>query len=275
MSRLYLLSNTLTSNNNPSHASYLSIQFKRRFIVITGLYLLLSLIAAIIYSTTEGINFLKAFYLGLTTAIGTEVIQTVNPITKMIGLIIMIGEWVCLWVGFENSVNFLSEGRLREYLEGGHIKKIIEKMNQHIIICGGGRVGHEIATQLEKTKQVCVIIEKDELKSKDLTNEGHLVLNGDTLKEKVLLTAGIKKAKLLIAAYGDDADNVFLTLTAKELNPNIKIIARVENESNIKKMEQAGVSRVILPSIIGARAMADAACDEIDIECIPEINEET
>jgi voltage-gated potassium channel len=83
-------------------------------------------------------------------------------------------------------------------------------------------------------------------------------MEGDVLSEDTLKSAGVERARTLIAAMGSDADNVFVTLTAKELNPHIKVVARAERMESVKKLKQAGASEVIMPSAIGGKAMADA-----------------
>ncbi len=129
--------------------------------------------------------------------------------------------------------------------------KKIGKLKNHYIICGAGRVGMCVADELRKRGKDVVIAEKDNALVDKLREKGYLVVNGTSTEEDTLVKAGIKNAKYLIAATGDDGKNILIILTAKELNPNIKIGARAASEAMIVKLKHAGAEHVVLPEIIG------------------------
>lgn len=233
--------------------------FLKKFIIIALMFVFLSLLAAFTYMAFEGFNFIQALYYAVTTAFGYEFFVLKSEWSVIVATIVLIGHWVFLWLLFELVVKFVVEGRFMEIMEGGHIKKTIHKMKDHFVICGAGRVGTEIARSLKASGQNFVIVDKDLHVVKQLHDKSLVVIQGDCLQEPTLKKAGIEKASTLIAAFGNDADNVFLTLTAKELNPNIRVIARAENPAAVGKLEQAGAEQVVLPSIIGGKAMADVA----------------
>ena len=125
--------------------------------------------------------------------------------------------------------------------------KYINKLNRHIIICGYGRTGYYIARDLRKTGRSFVVIENDPERLKLLEQDGTPFLEGDASDEELLETAGIGKAEAVVAALSKDADNLFLTLSARSLNPDLYIIARVEDPDSGRKFMKAGATRVVSP----------------------------
>ncbi|MBK9454063.1 MAG: NAD-binding protein [Bacteroidetes bacterium] len=137
------------------------------------------------------------------------------------------------------------------------MKKNINSLHQHTIICGFGRNGREAARVLKKINTDIVIIENDSSKlNNEADNDDYLFLQADGTKDETLINAGILHAKAIITTLPDDALNVFVCLSAKELNPNIKIISRATHVSSVKKLKNAGASNVIMPDKIGGAHMA-------------------
>jgi voltage-gated potassium channel len=130
--------------------------------------------------------------------------------------------------------------------------KQIEKLNRHIIICGYGRTGYYIARDLQKMKQSFVVIENDPERIKLLEQEGLLHIPGDPSEEDLLEAAGAGRAEALVAALPKDADNLFLTVSARSLNHDLRIIARVQDPDNSRKFIKAGASQVVSPFSTGA-----------------------
>lgn len=133
---------------------------------------------------------------------------------------------------------------------------------------GQGRVGQHVITRLGLEKEPFVVIDRNEDITKELIEDGLLVLNDDATKDEVLLSAGIKRAKGLITALPSDADNVFVSLTAKELNPNIRVVARGEIAESKSKLLRAGADKVISPSVIGGRRLAIAILKPVSVEYV-------
>ncbi|MGZ4978597.1 MAG: NAD-binding protein, partial [Methylobacter sp.] len=145
----------------------------------------------------------------------------------------------------------------------------LNRFNSFIIICGFGRVGQHIAKQLEKDKQHFVIIDTKEanvLKAKRL---GYLVIHEDASKNGVILNAGINNgATAIICTTGDDVINVYITLTSRHLNPDIRIISRANGQENVKKLYQAGASNVIQPFEIAGMVVAEYIGQPVAFEAI-------
>lgn len=132
----------------------------------------------------------------------------------------------------------------------------IEKLNNHTIICGCGRIGKMIAHQLTEGAIPFVMLDRVPERVTEAKEAGWLTLQGEATDEAVLRTAGISRARVLATVLPDDAANVFITLSARNMNPSIQIIARGEVPSTERKLLQAGANRVVLPAHIGADRIA-------------------
>jgi voltage-gated potassium channel len=132
-----------------------------------------------------------------------------------------------------------------------------EQLDGHTLLCGYGRVGQELAKELMACGQRFVIIDTDLLRLEEAQRKGMLVLIGDCTEEAVLLKAGIARSSYVACVLSDDAANVYLTLTARELNPHVQIIARAEAPATEKKLLRSGANRVVLPTAIGATKIAN------------------
>ena len=135
----------------------------------------------------------------------------------------------------------------------------MKRLKNHVIVCGFGRVGEKICEELQKAGTDFVVIDDDPQRIEVAEAKGYLFVYQDTTESEALKRANIEDAKALIAALGDDADNLFLTITAKELNPDIIVVARVNDPRNQKKLKKAGADKVVAPHVIGALRMAQAA----------------
>lgn len=152
----------------------------------------------------------------------------------------------------------LFEGRLRILLGRGKLEKIIGKMNNHYIICGCGRIGYHICRELAEAKVAFVVIDSNPEVIQRVEDEEFVYYRGDATQDKTLLGAGIKKAKGIVSVLPTDAENLYVILTAKELNPNIYILSRSEEEESVHRLLRAGADRVVSPYILGGTRMAMA-----------------
>ena len=134
----------------------------------------------------------------------------------------------------------------------------IASLKNHIIVCGAGKVGSNIIERLQHEGQDFVVVEKEQLLYEQLCEQKVLVVHGDATLDEVLLSVGVKQAKGLITALSHDADNVYVTLTGKSLNPEIAIVARADRKEAEGKLRIAGATTVIFPSVMGGRQMVSA-----------------
>lgn len=136
--------------------------------------------------------------------------------------------------------------------------KEMDKLKDHYIVCGSGRVGHRIIHNLQRQDLPFVIIERDEAQLADFERDGSMFIVGDATSEANLIHAGVKRAKGLASCLADDAANVYVVLTARGLNPDLHIVARAVEEQAEPTLIRAGASRVVAPTIIGSQSMARA-----------------
>jgi voltage-gated potassium channel len=149
----------------------------------------------------------------------------------------------------------IAEGELNRLLGSRKMKKTIEELSGHVIVCGHGRIGRVVTSDLEAGGATVVLVDSDEDRIAAIREAGGYAVFGDATSDAVLVEAGVERARALATVLSDDALNVFITLTARNLNPELRIIARAEDPASDDKMIQAGADKVVLPSTLsGERA---------------------
>ncbi|WP_417915348.1 potassium channel family protein [Candidatus Electronema sp. JM] len=231
----------------------------RKYLFPIAPLLLLLVIGPLGYELLEGMSFLDGLYLTAIT-ITTVGYGDIAPVT--IGgrlftiLLIFSGVGYVMYL-FSQITETMVEGGLRHIVAKRKMQKKITKLHNHYIVCGFGRIGQEICSLLKENNRPFVVIESDEAVIEQLDRLSYAELKGDASDDDILLAAGIKQAKGLVTAVSSDERNVYITLTARGLNPNLFILARSSGlPGAAKKLERAGASRVISPYSIGARRMA-------------------
>jgi voltage-gated potassium channel len=212
------------------------------------------------YVLIEGWPVLDSLYMTVITfsTVGFGEIRQLSPAGRIFTLILIV-----LGVGFVayvigNVIQFLVEGRIRLILGRHKLDKKIDRMNSHYIVCGYGRMGRALCRYLSQRHLNFVVIEKNTNRIPVMNEDGILFIAGEATQEANLNKAGIKRASNLIATLGTDADNVFLVLLARGLNPNLYVVARASQDETKKPLYSAGANVVVSPFDIGARRMAHA-----------------
>ena len=154
-------------------------------------------------------------------------------------------------------VQFLTLSPLQEIFGDRRVHTEVDKLEKHVIVCGFGRIGVELAKALKDGAASFVVVEQNEQKVASARSLGYLCLQGDATQESVLEEAGIHRARILATVLPNDAANVFITLSARSLNKDIEIIARGDAVSTERKLKHAGADKVVLPTHIGAERIAD------------------
>jgi len=226
------------------------------FIILLGIF-----IASIIgYVVIEGYNFLDALYM-TTITVTTAGFQEVRPLStggKIFTITLLIASWASFAFALTRITQFVTSGEINKYFKTRRIMKEAHKLHDHVIICGYGRNGQQACQTLKIHNVPFVVIEKDEERMEHIAVDNHdlIFFTGDATEDWVLKKAGIDKAKALITALPDDADNVFIVLTARSINSNIRIISRASKNGSIQKLKKAGADNVIMPDKIGGIHMA-------------------
>lgn len=163
-------------------------------------------------------------------------------------------------------VQFLTEGQIRNYLGRQRMRRQIDSMSGHTIIAGFGRVGMLVGEELTTAETSFVVIERSIERVIEIERKGYANLHADATEEDTLRQAGIDRAKTLVTVLPTDAENVFVTLTAKRIAPGIEIIARAEQPSTLKTLRQAGADHVVMPAAIGAHRIVSLLTNPSAVE---------
>lgn len=175
-----------------------------------------------------------------------------SQVEKSLGLFLMIFGGFIVWFVLWTFFDLYADGQLEEYWKEVIGLKRAKEMRNHYIIFGGGRVGEHIAAILKQNRKRFVIVDKDESVVKNLKAKKYDVVLGDVLEEKVLDSVGIQKARAVVSVLGETEKNLLVTLTAKGLNPKIKVFARAERKELIDKLKKAGADYVVMPEFVAA-----------------------
>ena len=208
----------------------------------------------------EGYDFRHAFYMVIIT-VSTVGYGEVEPLSS--GGQLFISLFIILNIGiFAYALavfsSYVIEGQLFKNLHLNTVKQQIEELDRHVILCGFGKYGQEIAERLINQKMQFIVIESthDIIEQIQKRPDPILYLEGDATDDDLLLQAGIERAKVVITTLPDDSENLFVTLTARQLNSKLTIISRAENHRSIKKIETAGADHVVMPTQIGSFYMS-------------------
>jgi len=151
---------------------------------------------------------------------------------------------------------YLIDGVFKNYYKDNKVKRKIEKLKNHVVICGYGRNGRQAAIELLDHNETIIVVENDPETIEQLRESGHLYIMGDATMEETLVEANIREARALITSLPVDADNLFVVLTARDINPEMTIISRASFDHSDVKLKRAGATNVIMPDRIGGQRMA-------------------
>jgi len=229
------------------------------------LYALLAVIlamacGAIGFHLIEGWSILDSLYAAAQT-VTTVGYGDVTPATghgRLFPMIFMLAAVGVVLYALTATVHAIVQSELVATFGERRQSRKMSKLRNHFIICGAGRVGSHLVRGLLNSNEIFVVIERDSQRVTELTELGVIVLVRDATLEETLREAGVEQARGLAACLPDDADNVYVVLTARDLNPNLHIVARAAEEQAEAKLIRAGANRVVAPTIIGGRRMAMA-----------------
>ncbi len=213
------------------------------------------------YIYLEHYDFTDALYLTIIT-VATVGYGDMVPVTSggklLTVVLVLVGVSFVMYM-FGKIIENMVEGGLREILGKRQMKKQLQHLSNHYIVCGHGRIGSIICATLHDNKKDFVVIENDAEELHAIQAKGYVKIKGEASNDNILIEAGIERASGLIAVVSTDADNVFITLTAKGLNEKIKVLARSSGANGAEiKLKRAGADKVISPYYIGGRRMAQS-----------------
>ncbi|MDU2064740.1 MAG: potassium channel protein [Sporomusaceae bacterium] len=231
-----------------------------RLKISLALFFSIQIMGIIGFMALEQLSFLDAVYMTVTTmtTVGYGDITPKTTAGKIfdIGLIIT-GVGVAYYT-FSLIIGMSVEGQLKNLLGRKGMNRKIAALKDHVIVCGTGKVGINAIEQLEREGKAFVIIDSDYETYEKMLEGKKLAVHGDATLDEVLLNAGLLTASGVITALPNDAENVYVTLTAKSLNPSIIVVARADRQEAEEKLRRAGADTVIFPSVMGGRQMVTA-----------------
>lgn len=235
------------------------MQSSLRKVLLGTTFFLGSCLAAVVGYVLAGWNVLDAIYMVTITIFGVgygEVRPVDEPALRVLTMFIIVAGCTSSIYVMGGFVQMIAAGELNRYLGTRRMTRGIDRLADHVIVCGYGRVGRILAEELEVSGQQFVIIDTSTERLQEAESAGRFVIIGDAAEERVLKSARIEEARAVATVLPNDATNVFITLTARELNPQADIIARAQSPSTEKKLLRSGATRVVLPEAIGASRIA-------------------
>jgi voltage-gated potassium channel len=210
------------------------------------------------YVLIEGWSFLDSTYMTVITlsTVGFGEVRPLSQAGQVFTILLVVAGVGALAYSFGRFVDLLVAGHIRGLWEAGLMQRRIDRMESHHIVAGLGRVGSEVAITLEREGAPFVIVDCDLEAIEPAAEAGWAYVEGDATEEETLRLAGIGRARSLVTTLDTDADNLYVTLTGRTLNPDLVIVARSTHVSTEEKLRRAGADRVITPNVIGGRRMA-------------------
>ncbi len=223
--------------------------FAQRLRRILGVAVALFVVSTVGYMWLEGYTLVEALYMTVITlsTVGFSEVRPLSAVGRLftVGVIIVgVGTGAYL---FSTLADYIVAGELAGTLRQRRIAKMLEKLHHHYIVCGYGRVGEQVAHELRRQNMPFVVIDQNPEIIERCERHGVPYLLGDATDDEVLLQAGIERARGLVAVLNTDADNVFVVLSARALNPNLMIVARATSDDAERKLLKAGADRVVSP----------------------------
>ena len=210
------------------------------------------------FMLVEGWNFFESFYMTIITisTVGFNEVNVLSDAGKLFTSFLIITSFGTFAYALTSITSYIVGGEYKKYFQDYKSLKIAQNMENHTIVCGYGRVGKQAAHDLRFYKRSYVVVERNPEITEDPANSEIPFVKGDSTDDQVLLKANINKATSLITALPKDADNLFVVLSAHELNPKLKIISRASSYSSMRKLRIAGANNVIMPDTVGGAHMA-------------------
>jgi voltage-gated potassium channel len=234
---------------------------EKKLKIALGALLIVIVIGTFGYSLVEGWDFLDSLYMSVITiaTVGYMEVQPLSSTGRVFTIFFIIFGVGTTLYAVGAGAQLMLEGQIRNILGRRKMSKKIQEVKDHYIICGYGKVGQQIYNEFSSRQVLCTVVEKHPETVEKAIKEGVLVVQGDSTEDSVLEEAGIKRAKGLISAVASESDNVYISLSARVLNPKIFIVARAEAPEAEKKLLRAGANRAISPHTLGGTRMAMAA----------------
>jgi voltage-gated potassium channel len=224
-------------------------------------------LSAVGYRVTQGWDWGDCYWMvAITiTTIGYGEVQPLNPAGRLVTVVSVVGGLLVIQLTIRSLLSLSESGYVRQ-VRRRRFLDWLKTMQDHVILCGYGRIGREIAAQLGREGIPLLIVEMDPERRDAAEEKGLAVLLADATLDETLLEAGILRCRSLVAALPNDAANLYVVLSARALSPKLRLIARSDSEEAERKLRQAGADRVISPYVAGGRTMAATALRPLSVD---------
>jgi voltage-gated potassium channel len=219
----------------------------RRFLIAIVGIVLLTMGGTAGYMAIERMSLLDALYMTVITisTVGYEEVEPLHAAGRIFTMgLIVVGVGTAFYL-FAAVTQFVVEGQLRDLVGRVAMQRRIERLEGHVVICGFGRMGRVVAEEIARSGSTAVVVERDPAREAELAQNEMLYVIGSALDERVLENAGVRRAHAIVVVTASDADNVYITLSARAMNPKIAIHARGESEAGLQRLRMAGADQAI------------------------------
>lgn len=246
------------------------IRARNSLVKAAALLIAVILLGTLGYVVFDGWSWFDAFYMTIMTitTVGSGEPKPLNAAGKWLTIAVVVVGFAALTYTVLRLMAYMVEGRLESVVEGRRTRSRIAKMKDHYLLCGYGRVGREIAGAFREGGTPFVVIDIKEESLERAAADGCTVVHGDAAESETLNAAGVERARGLVAAMDSDEKNIYVTLSARVVNPRLYIIARANWQNAEEKLRLAGANRIISPYTIGGRRMASLAIRPTAIEFV-------
>ncbi len=231
----------------------------RNLYIAAGLLIAIVTIGVSGYIFIEGFTFTEAFFMTIITiaTVGFREVHPLSTVGMYFTAFLIIFSFGIFAYAVTTFTRYVVDGTFGQYYKSRKVRKKIQNLKGHVIICGYGRNGKQAAQELLEHHVHVVVVERHDEAAEPIPDKPNLLyLQGDATRDEVLEMCRIDRARALISTLPVDADNLFVVLTAKEMNPKLNIISRASSEQSDSKLRRAGASSVIMPDRIGGQRMA-------------------
>ena len=229
----------------------------RKILTILLLLGVVMLGGAVGYEFIEGWSFFDGLFMTVITvsSVGYEEVHPLTGPGRVFTMMLILSGSGVLLYAVSSMTALVVEGELSDAWKRMNMEKAIARLQGHYIVCGDSQVGRYVIEELRKMKREFVVIERDRAKVAALGGQGVLCLEGDATADAMLRAVGVERAAGLVTALSSDAENLFVVLTAKELNPDLRVISKAVDEESRHKLVKVGADSVVMPDYIGGLRM--------------------